>query len=193
MGITADAYARVLRALLPAGAVWRLRAGDLVSRLLLAAGDEAARVDGRSDDLLAATDPRTPGELLADYERVLGLPSTGTDAVRTARVVAKLITRQRFRPIDFQTVLALVLNLDPNEVIVIEVTAAQAAAMDDARAIYNFYIWRDPSLPGDYDLAGAQAIVDDMKPAHTRGRVIESTSFICDDPFSLCDRDLLGV
>lgn len=57
-----------------------------------------ARVDRRVDDLLAEADPRTTTEMLADWERVAGLPDacTGqaeTTAERRDRVVARLTAR----------------------------------------------------------------------------------------------------
>ncbi len=192
MGLAAAVYERALRALLPPGRVWQLRDGDLLSRLLRAAADELERIDGRAADLLAASDPRTPGELLTDFERVLKLPGVGTIFQRVGLVVARLVLRQRVRPIDYQTALAQILGLDPDLIQVIEIDHVQALSMDDPRAVYRFYVWRDPGLGGSYDIAGAQAILDDLEHSHTSGKVIESIVFRCDDPFSLCDRDLLG-
>lgn len=194
MGLVASVWARVLKGLLPRGRAWRLRPDDLFARLLLAAGDEAERIDGRANALQAAIDPRTPGELLEDYERVLGLEATGSDAERIGRVVARLILRQRFRPEDFREALAFMLGFDdPSSVVVLERTAAMALALGDPREIYRFFVYRDPALPGSYDIDGAQIIIDRMKPAHTEGFAIESVDFLCDDEFSLCDRDLLGA
>lgn len=78
MGLTADAYGRQLKQLLPRGPIWRLEPTSWISRTLLAIAEELARVDGRSDQLLEEWDPATSGELLADWERVLGLPISGT-------------------------------------------------------------------------------------------------------------------
>jgi hypothetical protein len=142
---------------------------------------------------LLESDPRTPTETIGDWDRVLDLPSTGTLDERRARVTAEMIRRQRFRPVDFQEALAPILGLAPGQVVVIETTAAQAAAMADPRQIYQFYVYRDPGLGGSWDLASAQVLIDDMKPTHTRGTAIESVNFLCDDPYSLTDRDFLGV
>jgi hypothetical protein len=124
---------------------------------------------------------------------MLGLDSDGTTAERRARVVAWLIARQRYRPADFQTTLAPLLGLDPSDVEVIERTAAFAASLGDVREIFRFFIYRDPALAGTYYVESAQALVDRIKPSHTAGHVIESIDFLCDDPLSLCDRDLLGA
>jgi hypothetical protein len=72
-------------------------------------------------------------------------------------------------------------------------TQAFAASIDDDPEIYRFFIHRDPASAGTYYLDSAQEIVDAIKPSHTDGHVIESIDFLCDDPYSLCDRDLLGA
>lgn len=191
MGVT-ESYARMLKGLLPPGR-WLLVSDGVLSETLQANADELARVEGRAVALLTEADPTQMTELLPDFERLFELPGTGTLAQRRARVVALLVRRQRFRPADFKQVLAPILGLAPADVGVIERTHAEAVAMGDAREIWRFFIFRDPGLPGTYDLAAAQKIVDIMKPSHTNGIVIESNTFRCDDPFSLCDRDVLGV
>lgn len=95
MGIAADAYARMLKALLPRGALWNLEEGSNLSRVLLALADELARIDARSEDLIREIHPPTTLELLADFERVLALPDPclGEDqstAQRIASVVQKI-------------------------------------------------------------------------------------------------------
>lgn len=190
--MSAEAYQRMMVQLLPPGILWR--DGDsVVSRVLLAAGDELERISQRGADLIGESDPRAADELLADFEAELGLGSSGTDDERRARVVALLIRRQRYRPEDFQQALAPLLGQAAADVVVLEQSRAFAIAVGDDRQIYRFYIYRDPTDPGSYDLDAAQDLVDSMKPAHTQGLVIESIDFLCDDPYSLCDRDILGV
>jgi len=166
---------------------------SVLYQVLLACADELARVDSRAYDLLDEADPRTAVELLPEYERELELVAAPSVAERQANVAARIILQQGFRPADFQTALALLLGLAPADVVVIERTRAFCISVGDDRAIFEFFIYRNPALPGTYFLASAQAAVDKMKPSHTLGTVIESVSFLCDDPFSLCDRDLLGA
>lgn len=192
MGVTAASYARMLSELLPPGRLWNLVSSTL-QNVLLAGADELERVDGRAADIIEESDPSTATELLPEYERELDLEEAATDAERRARVIARLVARQRFRPVDFQQALAVLLGQDPADVDVIENSRAFAILVGDAREIFKFYVYRNPALPGTYFLDSAQAIVDAMKPSHTQGFVIESVSFLCDDPFSLCDRDLLGA
>lgn len=193
MSIAADGYARQFAALLPPGRTWKLLGDSKLQKLLLGIADEFARLDGRVDDLQAEAIPSLAVELLADYERELALPSDGTNAERQARIVARIIARQRYRPVDFQNALAPLLGQAPADVVVMERSAAFAASVNDVREIFRFFIYRDPAAPGTYYIASAQALVDKIKPSHTLGYVIESVSFLCDDPHSLCDRDLLGV
>lgn len=192
MGVTAASYARMLSELLPPGRLWSLVSSTL-HNVLLASADELERIDGRAADMIEEADPSTATELLAEYERELGLDEAATDAERRARIVSRLVARQRFRPVDFRQALAVLLAQDPADVDVIENSRAFAILVGDAREIFKFFIYRNPALPGTYFLDSAQALVDQIKPSHTQGTVIESIDFLCDDPFSLCDRDLLGA
>jgi hypothetical protein len=191
--VGSSAYARMMTALLPPGRVWRVTAQSLLSKLLAASADELGRVDARAADLLDESDPSTAVELLPEYERELGLDSSGTTAERQARVVARRIARQRYRPVDFQNALAALLGLDPADVEVIETSHADALAIGDVREIYRFYIFRDPALGGTWYVDSAQDLVDTIKPSHTIGHVIESDNALYDDPFSLYDRDIFGA
>lgn len=192
MGVVGDAYQRMMLALLPPGRLWRLVDG-LFPELFRGAADELERFDARVADLFAEADPRTATELLAEYERELDLERGATTAERRARILARLIARQRYRPLDFQTALAPLLGQDAADIEVIETTNAVATSMGDVREIFRFFIYRDPTAPNDYFVDAAQDLVDAIKPSHTVGHVIESIDFLCDDKFSLCDRDLLGA
>ena len=188
------AYTSMLLGLLPPGKVWRL-IGSQLQNLFIGSADELARLHGRVSDLLAESVPTTLNELLPEAESELALPSTGTTAERQARVIARLLARQRYRPVDCQNALATLLAQAPGSVVVIERTHAQAITMGDLSGseIFRFFIYRDPTLPGTYFLASAQTLVNQIKPSHTIGTVIESISLLCDDAHSLCDRDLLGA
>jgi uncharacterized protein YmfQ (DUF2313 family) len=60
------------------------------------------------------------------------------------------------------------------------------------RNVYQAYIYRDPSLGGTPDLAGAQLTLDKMSPAHINATICESLALECDSDTDLCDRDPLG-
>jgi Uncharacterised protein conserved in bacteria (DUF2313) len=188
----AEAYARTLRFLLPPGKLQR-ELDAFLAKLLLANAQELARVDQRGQDLITEADPRTTTELLPDFEKMLALSGDATLAERRARVVSVLLRRQRYRPVDFQQVLSPLLGVAPADVQVVEQSHADAMAQGDAREIYRFFVYRDPSLPGTWDVDAAQKMIDSMKPSHTNGALAESINFKCDDAHSLCDRDGLGV
>jgi hypothetical protein len=182
----------MMAALLPPGKLWNLLSSTLAN-LLLGCADELARLHGRVNDLLNEMDPATADELLPDYEAELALVPAATIDERRANIVALEVRRQRFRPADFQAALAPLLGLAPADVVIVERTRDFAIAVGDCREIYRFFIYRDPTLPGSYFLASAQAQVERMQPSHTAGTVIESINLLCDDPHSLCDRDVLGA
>lgn len=192
-GRTVESYAGAMRALLPPGKLWRFIGESVIGKLLLGCAEEFVRIDQRAADLLNESDPTTALELLPEYEGELDVGGAVYLEERRGRVVARLVARQRFRPLDFQQALAQLLALDPVDVVVIVRSAAFAASLGDQREIFTFFVYRDPSLAGTYFVSSAQAQLDKMKPSHTVGYVIESIDFLCDDPHSLCDRDLLGA
>lgn len=55
------------------------------------------------------------------------------------------------------------------------------------------FVYSDPSRRGTVNLKEAQRSMDRAKQGHTLITVGESRCFLCDDPYSLCDRDILGV
>lgn len=88
MGLSADAYARQMKQLLPAGRLLRVDTGGTLSKLLQGIAEELARIDARAVILVDEWDPSRADELLADWERVLGLPADGTS------LPAALVDRQ---------------------------------------------------------------------------------------------------
>ncbi len=192
MGVMLGAYQRMQMALIPPGKLWRY-VGGLLSELFLGAAYELERFDARAGDLLNESNPATAVEMLPEYEAELDLDEAATTGERQARVVARTVARQRYRSTDFQVALAPLLGMDAADVVVLETTHAVAVSMGDVREIFRFFVYRDPAEPGSYFVDSAQELVDQIKPSHTAGHVIESIDFLCDDEFSLCDRDLLGA
>lgn len=74
MALTTTDYLQQLQALLPNGPAWPRESESLNTKLLTAFSEEFSRIDFRIDDLLNEADPRSTSELLADWERVAGLP-----------------------------------------------------------------------------------------------------------------------
>lgn len=96
MGVSSADYLSQLQALLPRGLVWPTGPAAVLTRLLQAWADEFWRIDLRSGDLVNEADPRTTTELLADWERVAGLPDVCVTVAQTieqrrSNLTAKLI------------------------------------------------------------------------------------------------------
>ena len=70
----ASAYLSQLIGLLPPGDALVREPGSVLERLLSVPAAELARVDGRVEALLLESDPARTTEMLADWERALGLP-----------------------------------------------------------------------------------------------------------------------
>lgn len=79
-----------LLAKLPEGGVFRRDRASFFFRLFTAIARELARVDERATELLTQAPPWLSVELLPEWERVLGLPSTGSIGARQLAVGAKL-------------------------------------------------------------------------------------------------------
>lgn len=75
MGIIAEDYVRELQALLPPGPAWDVDDSTTAAKLIAAWAEEFARIQARVDQLVEDADPRITFELLADYERLFGLPT----------------------------------------------------------------------------------------------------------------------
>lgn len=90
------AYRKQLQALLPPGDAWPRRNNARLTTLLDALDEELNRVADRALDVVDESDPRATLELLADWERVCGLPDTCSSGLATtlqerrSAVVAKL-------------------------------------------------------------------------------------------------------
>lgn len=189
VSITAEAYAAMQRRLFPPGRAWRIPAGGFIEKVLLAAGDELARVSDRTVDLVRESDSAQTVELASHFEEELELPSTGTDADRQARIVALETQEPQFRPEDIRVALAPYLAQDAADVVVIEISRANAIAIGVDSEIYRFHVYRDPALPGTADIAAAQIELDKILHSNTKGWVTESINFTAGD---ICGRDLLG-
>lgn len=83
MGLTAADYLQQLQALLPPGAAWSRDATAVLTRLLAGLAAELARADGRGEALLEEADPRSVGELIAEWETAFGLPDPCTGVLET--------------------------------------------------------------------------------------------------------------
>ncbi len=112
MGLSASDYAQSLKQLLPRGKLWLLEQSSYLSGLMLAIGDELARIEQRGADLIEESDPRTASETLYDWERVLGIPNDqipeipATDEERRL-AITQMLVRQGGQHEAFYVALAL--------------------------------------------------------------------------------------
>ena len=111
MSRDAAAYATQLGQLLPPGRALPRDPSSQMGALLLAFGDEFARLDARCDDLIEEIDPRTTEELLPDWEQMVGLPDPAIPAPvtiddRRSALIAKLLSRGDPRPAAFIAIAA---------------------------------------------------------------------------------------
>ncbi|PHX39825.1 phage tail protein [Pseudomonas sp. NZIPFR-PS2] len=71
---TAEQYRTQLQALLPPGPAWDPELVPEVGLILSGVSLEFARLEGRATDILNEMDPGGVSELVADWEKVMGLP-----------------------------------------------------------------------------------------------------------------------
>ena len=99
MAYSADDYKHQAQKLSPKGAAWPIDEPEsLLNKLLGALSIESERIDNRAEDLLKEVDPRQTSELLADFERLCGLPEgcypvPESTIERRNAVIAKLLAR----------------------------------------------------------------------------------------------------
>lgn len=77
-----QAFARQAAQLLPRGLIWD-SPGPVIGALLEGFGEELANVEEKLEQLVDEAFPNTAVELLADWERVLGLPGSCTELAPT--------------------------------------------------------------------------------------------------------------
>ncbi len=190
MGIVSysqGAYSAMMRTLLPPGRAFAEI--PVVRKVLDAASEELKRVGDALALLVDESDPRKASVTLEDYEKDYALESTGTTQERQDRIVAKKTTRGSFRAPDVESALYPYLGV----VVVNVFSSLSAAVAANPRLMYLFHVYRDPALPGPSDIDKGQEVLDSITYSHNKGVVIQSLSFKCDDPYSLCDRDPLGI
>lgn len=177
MGLSADAYARQLKQLLPRGLVWKLDPASWLSKLLLGISDELARIDARSDDLLNEWDPRTAFETLPEWERMMRIPDgcLGVSTVtseRQAAVTAKWIARGGAAPTYFIGVaarLGIVATIDELAPYTwrLNVNLAQSTSLTIVSYIFRTGTARTPDPLTNISSAAFECVMNRLKPAHT--------------------------
>lgn len=131
--------------------------------------------------------------LLDELEAEYGLPIRRdmTNAERQARLVAKVRASRRGSPRSIEN--ALVPIAGTATVLENLLTAVPIAPDGIRRGQWHFGVLISAAKWADINIrAQALAIIEQMKPAYTTFALGVTSPFLCDDPNSLVDRDLLG-
>lgn len=205
--VSTDEVLAALWDLMPPGPIWERGGDSRLDALLEGLAGELAELLSQTGDLVAEADPRTTSDLLADWERVLGLPepcdpSPSTDEdVRRGLVHAKLTATGGQSPSYYK---AIADRATGEDCTITEYTEAVFRA-GHSRAGDPLYgrpwrFWWDISIPNvdptnfragagtaglqlaTYPSGVAQlaCIIESIRPAHTR----VSYTFPNDDPFT---------
>jgi hypothetical protein len=180
-----------LKALLPPGKTYSQNPASAIQRELMVEGAGLgfawSKLAELEDDFLP---DRATGHL-PRWEEALRLEPGPADliAARRARCVSFLRKVHGFGVEQIKEALAPVLDCQPSDLEIIE----NDNTGPDPDQVFQWFVYRPSSVPGRPDFITAQRMLDEMKPAHTRGIIGQRTSLRFDDPESLFDRDLFGV
>jgi uncharacterized protein YmfQ (DUF2313 family) len=136
--------------------------------------------------------------LLTELEQEYGLPVRVdlTTAQRQARLLAKVRAARGSQPqrmLRALTAIAPEATLAENTPSTVPHELDTAFAPGAARGVYQFGVLVSATTFADpVALPALKAVVEQMKPAHTRGSIGTRRHFRCADPLSLTNRDLLG-
>ncbi len=143
-------------------------------------------------DLLIATNQAfadTASVLMSELESSYGL-TVRTDLPirdRQVRLLAKIRAARAGTP---QSILIMIAPYLATAVIYENTSAAVAATNPAGVFIFAVLVtvatFNDPNA-----LAALRALIEQMKPTHTKGSITTRIGFRCDDPDSLLDRDVL--
>lgn len=185
-------YSSLLWSLLPPGAVWQYFAGKL-SDLFDSLAENFQESEDRRKEFLEETRPETALETLPEWEASYGLETDESAILDTRRagVVAKRKNQGITIP-DYLELVAPLLACTADDLQFIEHSSQSQVDRLHPRDVFIGRIYRDPALPGTFDLAKAQTLLDQKTQAHLKIKICESLAAQVDDPFSLVDRDLMA-
>lgn len=147
MAVGSQGYLEMLQALLPRGPAWPRGPDATLTRLLHAVADGLAEVDGAGEALLDEIQPGTTVDLLADWERVLGLPDAcsggSLDSTVTGRrgVVMQTLRRQLDTTLATYVAIARDLGYAADVVERDQATATRLAGVDTSGGRWAYVWW----------------------------------------------------
>lgn len=185
-------YGALFWSLLPPGRVWAYFFGKLDDLIEAIAVDFQA-VEDRVHKFVLETRGATAVETIEDWEASYGLEvDEGAPLAQRQALVAAKERAQDITPRGYLELVAPLLACAPEDLVYIELETTGQAARLHPTDVYVGHIYRDPALPGTFDLVKAQALLDQKTQAHLRHKIIESVALRVDDPHSLVDRDLMA-
>ncbi len=170
MGIGVAGYRRSLRSLLPPGVAWQ---GSTFLAFLDAFAQELARLEASSEYLREEAFPASSDDLLADWERVAGLPDAdfplpATLEARRQTVLSRLSIIRSPTKAEIERVAlegGFVIRID-EPVPFYAGTAAAGDAAADETWLFVFYVNTFTGLTAD-EQNRLISIIKRYKPAHT--------------------------
>lgn len=183
-------YKTLLLSLLPKGKAWNHDPDSVSTEFWTAAGDELARLDNRTADLIVERDTRTTTELILEHERDLGLPDECTELAQTLserrlNAHSKLISRGQQ---DKQYFIALAAAIG-YDIEIIEYVPGWCGVLRCGEPIgpqKNLFIWRVLVTTTDdsVDISNLECVINKYKPGHTRV-IFELVGYEFDMGFSI--------
>ncbi len=200
MAITRPHLDLLLR-LHPRGRAWSLDPAMAPYQELEAWGEVLDAQDAQVNALLDEAVPDRASSLLGRWEALFDLhPRSGlSEAERRRRVLARMAYLPDTRPVTIEDILEAFTSLD------VAIVEPGAFRCDDAGSVCDepddvldgAWVWwvevdETAARAGDVTRLELEQELQRIKPAHTVAYV-RCDDFLTDDPWSLCDRDLLGA
>ncbi len=185
-------YGSLLWSLLPGGAAWHYFF-DKLDDLIEAIAVDFQAVEDRVLEFIRETRGASAVETIEDWEQSFGIEvdESAPLAQRQLQVAAKE-RQQGVRIPDYLELVAPLLACTPEDLVYIELTSEGQAARLHPADVYVGHIYRSPALPGVFDLAKAQALLDRKTQAHLKHKIVLSIAARVDDPLTHVDRDLMA-
>lgn len=164
--ITVDEGASALRRLLPPGIAWAAPEGSRLWLYCRALAGELQALHGQTLQMISESDPRTATTSLPEWEAMLGLPGSGTNAERRSAITAAWVARGGQTPAYFIGLAARGgWTITITEHVGEELRCGVAECGDELASEAGSYAWE---VTGP---VAAQAILEPIitrqKPAHT--------------------------
>ena len=143
--VDANGYLEQLQALLPRGRAWTRASGATLTALLKAFAAGMARLDLKALQARVDILPSRTTDLLADWERTVGLPDDCSDpasglAARRAAVIERLVSRVDLNPqtfVDLAASFGLTVTVDEHD----EARAQAISGIDASGELWRHVWW----------------------------------------------------